>query len=255
MYLEFFGLKENPFTISPDPKYIYYSPTHKEALSQMIYCVNHNCGFMLLTGEVGTGKTSLVNAFKKYLPPAYQAAVLSHAILSPRGLLQSICKAFGVRYLNLSVEEMLHNLQDYLRWKHHVGKKLVLIIDEAQILATDILEHIRLLSNFEEMNEKYLQILLVGQPEIKTKLKAHSLRPLTERILLHYDLERLDLSETNNYIYHRLKVAGYPSGNNLFSKEVIGIIYHFSQGIPRRINICCDKAMLIGYSKNKHHIG
>lgn len=254
MYLQFYGLKEKPFTLSPDPKYLYYSISHKEAYSQFIYAVTQHCGFMVLTGEVGTGKTTIVNAMVNSLPREYHVARVYHQILSRKGLLQNICKEFGIGLINQTATELLIGLQEQLKLNHQQEQKSILIIDEAQNLKLDILEDIRLLSNFEDMDEKFLQIVLVGQPELDIKLRAVELRQLRQRIGLKYRLRTLTSEETANYINHRLKIAGYISNGNLFTEEAVDRVSAYSEGIPRRINILCDNALLMGYVKNLSRI-
>ncbi len=254
MYLQFYGLKEKPFTLSPDPKYLYYSLSHKEAYSQFIYAVTQHCGFMVLTGEVGTGKTTIVNAMVNSLPREYHVARVYHQILSRKGLLQNICKEFGIGLINQTATELLIGLQEQLKLNHQQEQKSILVIDEAQNLKLDILEDIRLLSNFEDMDEKFLQIVLVGQPELDIKLRAVELRQLRQRIGLKYRLRTLTSEETANYINHRLKIAGYISNGNLFTEEAVDRVSAYSEGIPRRINILCDNALLMGYVKNLSRI-
>ena len=254
MYLQFYGLKEQPFTMSPDPKYIYYTPVHKEALAQMTYAVRHNSSFMVLSGEVGTGKTSLINALRKTLPDKYHVVVIAHAIFDPEGLIKSVCRGFGIRIRDISVQDLLFELQDHLDSLHMQGKKPVLIFDEAQLLTAEILEHIRLLSNFETESEKILRIILVGQPELIDRLRVEELRALAERVNLRYDLRPLTPVETGEYVIYRLEVAGFPAGYKLFSERVLELIYKFSDGVPRRINIYADRTLMLGYARNMKYI-
>lgn len=255
MYLNFYDLKERPFTLSPDPKYLYFSPSHKEALSQMIYAVTQDSGFMMLTGEVGTGKTILINSLSKHLPEKYLSARIYFTIFSPKELIQSICKEFGIAFTGRSISELVMKLQEFLKWRYHLGRKSVLILDEAQNLSWQSLEMIRLLSNVEAMHEKFFQILLVGQPEFEARLKMANLRQLRERIGLRFRLGRLSPDETRSYIRHRLSVARSKYAGNLFSKGAVDKIFEFSEGIPRRINILCDNALLMGYATNSRKIG
>jgi general secretion pathway protein A len=254
MYLDYYGLKEKPFTLSPDPKYLYYSDSHKEALARMIYAITQNNGIMLLTGEVGTGKTSLINATLESLPKTYQVVNVRYTIVSPMGLLQNICRELSIAYSNRNMAELVGKLQEYLKWKYQLGKKSVLILDEAQNLYWDTLELIRLLSNVESKNEKYFQILFIGQPELDAKLSTPKLRHLRERIGLRFHLRKLTRKETEEYVNHRISVAG-SDGRAIFQSEAFDTIYNCTEGIPRRINILCDNALLMGYSRNQDQIG
>jgi len=254
MYLDYYGLKEKPFTLSPDPKYLYYSESHKEALARMVYAITQNNGIMLLTGEVGTGKTSLINATLESLPKTYQVVNIRYTIVSPMGLIQNICRELNIAYTNRNMAELVGKLQEYLKWKYQLGKKSVLILDEAQNLYWDTLELIRLLSNVESKNEKYFQILFIGQPELDAKLNTPKLRHLRERIGLRFHLQKLNRKETEEYVIHRLSVAGC-NGRPIFHSDAFDTIYNSSEGIPRRINILCDNALLMGYSRNTEQIG
>lgn len=254
MYLEVYGLKEKPFRLSPDPKYLYCGSSHKEALSQMVYAVTQDCGLMALVGEVGTGKTLLVNSLVDSLPEGYLCAKIHYTILDPKGLIQNICKEFRIAFADRSMGEMLLNLQDFLKWRYEGGKKTVLILDEAQNLSRESFETIRLLSNVGSEQEKYLQILLVGQQELESILQRDDLRQLRERIELRFRLSALNQEETGRYIDHRLTVAGCESNGKLFSREAIQRIHAYSKGIPRRINILCDCALLFGYAINASQI-
>lgn len=254
MYLDYFGLKEKPFSLSPDPKYLYYSRSHKEALAQMIYTASQDTGFMVLTGEVGTGKTILINALINQFPKTYHFAKIYHSALSPEGLIQNICKEFKLDFVNRTMTQLVLKLQDYLKWNYNSGRKSVLILDEAQNLGTATLEEIRLLSNFEAAHKKIMQIYLIGQPELEEKLWNENLRQLRERVSLKFELQRLDREETKLYINHRLKVAGLSEKRKLFMEDSINQVYTISQGIPRRINILCDNALLLVYSNLYRHI-
>ncbi len=254
MYLKYYGLKEKPFSLSPDPKYLYCGPSHKEALSQMVYAVTQDSGFMTLSGEVGTGKTLLVNSLVASLPEDYLSARIYYTILSPKGLIQNICKEFRIAYTDRSMAEMMFGLQDLLNWRYKAGKKTVLILDEAQNLSRDALETVRLMSNVEAVHEKILQILLVGQPELEEKLRSRDLRQLRERIGLRFRLSTFSREETKSYINHRLAVAGKSNGREILTEGAIDKIYALSEGVPRRINILSDSALLLGYARSSQKV-
>jgi general secretion pathway protein A len=250
MYFKYYGLSEKPFSLSADPRYIYYSNSHKECFAQMAYTATQDSGFMILTGEVGTGKTIMINALIDRLPKRYRVAKIYHTALNPEGLVQNICKEFGLQFLDSSLSQLILKIQDFLKWTHDSGEKSILILDEAQNLNPDTLEEIRLLSNFEAAHQKILQVFLAGQPELEEKLWAKNLRQLRERVSLRYHLKKLDRQESEQYIRHRLKVAGLPTGRSLFADSALEKIYALSDGIPRRINILCDNALLMGYAEN-----
>ena len=254
MYLEYFGLNEKPFSLSPDPKYLFYSHSHKEALAQMIYAASQDTGFMVLTGEVGTGKTILINALITQFPKTFHFAKIYHSALSPEGLIQNICKEFKLDIVNRTMTQLVLKIQDFLKWNYNSGGRSVLILDEAQNLGTETLEEIRLLSNFEAAHKKIMQIYLIGQPELEKKLWNENLRQFRERVSLKFKLERLDREETKLYINHRLKVAGLSEKRKLFMDDSIDQVYNISKGIPRRINILCDNALLLAYSNLYRHI-
>ena len=254
MYLDFYGIKEKPFTLSPDPRYLFYSHWHKEALSQMIYAITQQHGSMVLTGDVGTGKTTWINALLHCLPKNLSICKINHTILSPKALIQIICREFGIDIKNKSQVELTFELHEYLESNHRAGKKSILILDEAQNLGENVLEEIRLLSNFEAEQEKFLQIILVGQPELDVKLSNMKLRQLLERVSFKFRLERLNLEETRSYINLRLKVAGSQNGSELFETDSINKIHFLSGGVPRCINILCDHALLEGYLTNSYII-
>ncbi len=254
MYLDYYDLKEKPFSLSPDPSYLYYSQSHKEALAQMIYTATQDPGFMVLIGEVGTGKTVLINSLINQFPETYHFAKIYHSALSPKGLIQNICKEFNLDYVNKTMTQLVLKIQDFLKWNYNSGGRSVLILDEAQNLGTETLEEIRLLSNFETAHKKIMQIYLIGQPELEEKLLNTNLRQLRERVSLKFILKRLNLEETKLYINHRLKVAGLSGKRDLFIEEAIEKVYEISKGTPRRINILCDNALLLGYSEFSNKI-
>ncbi|NIR51883.1 AAA family ATPase [candidate division KSB1 bacterium] len=254
MYLDFYGLKNKPFTLSPDPKYLYYSSSHKEAVSQFIYSITQQNGFMVLTGEVGTGKTTLINAMLDCLPDNFLVAKIFHTVLSPKGLIQNVCKEFKITFSSHTMAELIFKLHEHLMRNCRAGRKCILILDEAQNLKPNILEEIRLLSNFEAKNEKYLHIILVGQPELDTRLEDVNLRQLRDRVGFKYTLNKLNQEETLEYISHRLKVAGFSNSRHIFTEEAVERIYSLSEGIPRHINILCENALLLSYAENSQTV-
>ena len=247
MYLDYFGLKEKPFSLSPDPRYLYYSRSHKEALAQMIYAATQDTGFMMLTGEVGTGKTILINALINQFPN-YSIANIVHSASNPEGLIRNICKEFKVHSADGTLDQLVLKLQDFLKWNYNAGTKSILILDEAQNLETATLEEIRLLSNFESASKKYIQVYLIGQPELEEKLWNENLRQLRSRISLKFRLASLNREETKRYIVHRMRVAGMPDKRRVFDEKAMNKVFEMTAGIPRQINILCDHALLIAYS-------
>lgn len=250
MYFNYYGLKEKPFSLSADPKYLFYSRSHKEALAQMIYASSEDSGFFILTGEVGTGKTMMINTLIDRLPKDYRVAKIYHTALNPKGLIQNICKEFGLEYINIPISQLILKIQDFLKWTHNAGEKSLLIMDEAQDLNPETLEEVRLLSNFESNHKKILQIFLVGQQELDAKLAHQSLRQFRERVSLRYKLTKLAREETYRYVAHRLAIAGRQTNKAIFTKEAIDEIHHISLGIPRRINIIGENSLLMGYAEN-----
>lgn len=252
MYEAYFGLKENPFTLSPDPRYMYLSPRHQEALNCLIYGIRERKGFMALTGGVGTGKTTLCRFLLSGLDDAVATALIFNPALSDMELLKTVNQEFGVKTGSGrgTKKRYLDALNDFLLANFSRGKNAVLIIDEAQNLPRETLEQIRMLSNLETATEKLLQIVLLGQPEFLEMLAAPSLRQLNERITVRYDLQPLAKDDVRGYIDHRISAASGNAGR-MFSAASYAVIYRASEGIPRRINAICDRALLVAYSRNR----
>lgn len=330
MYTDFYKLKEFPFNLTPDPKFLYFSAGHQEALAQMTYGIKMKRGFMSLTGEVGTGKTTLIYTLLSKLDANTQKAFIFHSILGAKGLFRSICREFGIAVNSDETKtDMTIKLHNFLITNFRSGGNAVLIIDESQNLTPHVLEEVRLLSNLETPRTKLLQILLVGQPELRTILDRPDMRQLKQRIAFRFHLSRLSRQETEQYINHRLRVAQHkpatdhssdeslsrdkmkadkiaappiamtdPSNgdlnweqlrdrqftrhqsaanpsmpgnitsaglideelgphrnsNSIFTPDAIGEIYRYTTGIPRAINVLCDKALLLGYTLDAHRI-
>jgi general secretion pathway protein A len=251
MYKEFYGLKEMPFNITPDPHFLFLSPSHQEAIQHLRYGIAEKKGFIVLTGEVGCGKTTLC----RYLLNEIEGKPIETAlILNPRvsetQLLQAILRELGVGHIRQSRQECLEQLNQHLLKLIEQGKDIVVIIDESQNMSFQALEHIRLLSNLETHTQKLLQIILIGQPELKEKLQHKSLRQLRQRILVHYDLKPLNRQEMEQYIRYRLIIAG-ANGRPEFTRAAMAKLFKHSQGIPRIINNLCDKALLSTYVRSK----
>lgn len=255
MYHEFFGLKEPAFSIAVNPRYLFMSDQHREALAHLLYGIQ-NGGFVMLTGEVGTGKTTIIRCLLEQLPDNTDIAIILNPMASAPELLSTICDELGVGYIadELTVKVLTDALNQFLLDNHRKGRKTVLLIDEAQLLKVPVLEQIRLLTNLETTTEKLLQIMLVGQPELKKLLARPALRQLSQRITARFHLEALSLVETKAYIYHRLKVAGMPEHQLPFSDTIIKKIHEFSGGIPRLINVICERLLLGAYAQNRHQI-
>ncbi len=251
MYTSHFGLKEIPFSISPDPRYLYMSQRHREALAHLLYGTQQAGGFIQLTGEVGTGKTTLTRALLQQLPKNVDVALLLNPKQSALEFLQSICDELRIPYENNlhSIKTFVDALNNYLLDAHKIHRHTVLLIDEAQNLTVDVLEQIRLLTNLETNQRKLLQIILVGQPELRILLARKDLRQLAQRITARYHLLPLSERETLELIQHRLSIAG--QSRMFFNPAAIRQIHNFSKGIPRLIIILCDRAMLGAYSEGK----
>lgn len=253
MYIKFYGLKEKPFNVTADPNFLYLSKKHKEAISHMQYGIEERMGFLEITGEIGAGKTTLCKALLNTLDERTKTAFILNSNLSEIQLLQAIVEDFGIRLKHKTKISMLNELNKFLLEQSRHKNNVVLIIDEAQNLKPSLLEQIRLLSNLETEKAKLLQIILVGQPELKEKLASGELTQLRQRIGIRYHILPLDRDEVNRYISHRLDVAG-AGGRNFFENDALDEIFKFSRGIPRLINIICDKALLGGYVAEKKTI-
>ncbi|HEY3066274.1 MAG TPA: AAA family ATPase [Methylomirabilota bacterium] len=254
MYLNFYGLKEKPFNATPDPKFLYLTPGHREALAQLIYGVQEHKGFIVLTGEVGTGKTTLLQTLLQRLDSTTAVAFVFNSTLPFDDILEYVLEDFGIGKTVSSRAQRLVALNNFLIDRRRAGQNTVLIIDEAQNLEPDTLEQVRLLSNFETPTDKLLQILLVGQPELKVRLQLPQLRQLKQRIGLRCAIPPMTAEETRDYIRSRLRVAG-ARDLNLFNEAAVRRIAEYAEGIPRVVNIVCDHALLIGYADQTRHIG
>lgn len=246
-YLDHFGVREAPFSIAPDPRYLYLSPKHREALAHLLYGVQESDGFVVLTGEVGAGKTTICRCLLEQLPPQCDVALVFNPKLSVVELLATICEEFHVPLPqdNTSIKVFIDRLNDYLLGAHAAGRVPVLIIDEAQSLAPDVLEQIRLLTNLETNTRKLLRIVLLGQPQLREVLARPDLLQLSQRILARYHLSPLSREETSEYVEYRLQVAGAP--RNPFTKAALRLLYAQSGGVPRLINVLADRALLGAY--------
>lgn len=249
MYNHHFGLAEAPFSIAPDPRYLYLSEQHREALAHLAYGIGDHGGFVVLTGEVGTGKTTVCRCLLQQVPEHLDIAVIVNPKLNAHELLQTICEELGVACAeeNPTAKQLLDALNQFLLATHARGRNAILIVDEAQNLAPDVLEQLRLLTNLETNERKLLQLILLGQPELNTMLAQHSLRQLAQRITARYHLRSLTREEVAGYIEHRLAVAGGRS--HLFNAAAMAAVYRYSKGIPRLINLLCDRALLGVYAQ------
>ncbi len=253
MYYQYFGLSEAPFSIAVNPRYLFMSARHRDALAHLLYGVGAGGGFILLTGEVGTGKTTINRCLLEQLPENTDIAIILNPALDAMELLASACDELDIDYDadHHTLKTLTDNLHAFLLANHRRGRNTVLMIDEAQHLNFEVLEQIRLLTNLETNHEKLLQIILIGQPELAHMLEQPELRQLNQRITARYNLEPLDQRETAAYIRHRLQVAGLPADRELFAPAVVKRIYRLTNGIPRLINLLCDRALLGAYGRNR----
>ena len=254
MYLSYFGLAEAPFSIAPAPRYLYMSQRHQEALAHLLYGVNGEGGFVLLTGEVGTGKTTVSRCLLEQIPASCDVAYIFNPRLTVEELLSTICVEFGIDCPtgNTSIKVFVDCINAHLLDAHAKGRHSVLIIDEAQNLSADVLEQMRLLTNLETNERKLLQIILIGQPELATMLERPELRQLAQRIVARYHLGTLTKPEVAAYVQHRLEVAG--TQRQLFPPALMGRLHKLGGGIPRIINVLCDRALLGAYAQGKERV-
>ena len=255
MYTSFFGLNEPPFSITPDPRYLFMSERHGEALAHLVYGVTESGGFIQLTGEVGTGKTTLVRTLlQNRLPENADVAVVLNPQLSDLEFLETICEELGIADADASgsSKALIDSLNHHLLMAHADGRRVILVVDEAQNLSRDVLEQVRLLTNLETSKQKLLQIILIGQPELRELLARTDLRQLAQRITGRYHLEPLSRDETAEYIEHRLRVAG--AIGEVFDSGARKEVFRLSQGVPRLINVICDRALLGAYSREARSV-
>jgi general secretion pathway protein A len=255
MYLRFFGLNEKPFAITPDPRYLYLSERHAEALAHLLYGINESGGFIQLTGEVGTGKTTVVRTLLSRVPHHADVAVILNPRLTPVEFLLTICEELGLGIADAdrdSVKQMVDALNRRLLAAHADGRRIIVIVDEAQNLSADVLEQVRLLTNLETPTQKLLQIILIGQPELRELLDRTELRQLAQRITGRYHLEPLSREETRGYIRHRLRVAG--AAGEIFTPSALTEVHRLAAGIPRVINVTCDRALLGAYTQETRKV-
>src|SRR5271168_931750 len=255
MYTSFFGLTEKPFAITPDPRYLYLSERHAEALAHLLYGINESGGFIQLTGEVGTGKTTVVRTLLSRVPHHADVAVILNPRVTPAEFLLTICEELGLAIAETdrsSVKQMVDALNRRLLEAHAEGRRIIVLVDEAQNLSFDVLEQVRLLTNLETPTQKLLQIILIGQPELRELLDRTDLRQLAQRITGRYHLMPLSREETKGYVRHRLRIAG--ATREIFTAAALAEVHRLSRGIPRVINVACDRALLGAYTRETRMI-
>ena len=250
MYCEFFQLKEPPFRLTPDPQFLFASKQHARAKAYMESTVWLADGFVVITGDIGSGKTTLIESFLAELPPDIVRAHISQTQLSPIEFLQALLVEFGFKPFRKRKVELLATLKDFLIEQYAAGKKILLVIDEAQNLSRKVLEEVRLLSGLEAQKEKLIRIVIAGQPELSRKLDSPRLQQLTQRVRLRFHLGALSKRETHEYVAHRINVAG-AHGRKIFTDEACDMVFRYSGGVPRLINVICDTAMLCAFAEEK----
>lgn len=253
MYCKFYGLKERPFNVTSDPTFFFLSQKHKEALSHLLYGVSQRKGIIVVTGEIGTGKTTLCRFFLNQLGKNVKTAFILNPNFSELQLLEAIIRDFGIIPKSKSRFSLIWELNKFLLKEAQAGNNVILIVDESQNLKPRQLEQIRLLSNLETEKDKLIQIILVGQPELNQNLSLFELRQLQQRIMVRYHVSPLDKNDVKNYINYRLRIAG-PDSRLTFSEESVEAIFNFSMGVPRLINIICDRALLAAFTEENNII-
>jgi general secretion pathway protein A len=253
VYNDFYGFREAPFNITPDPRFLFFSDKHREAFNHVLFGIRERKGFIQITGEVGAGKTTVCRAILAELGPSYKTALILNPMITATQLMRTVLAELGLEPRKLDRSAYLDILNKYLLDQAAAGHDVVLLIDESQDLEPDLLEQVRLLSNLETDQRKLLQIVLIGQPELRDKLNERGLRQLRQRITVRYHLAPLNRFETARYIAHRLRVAG-ADGRPTFSPWAIRAIQRYSGGVPRLINAVCDKALLYGYVNGTYEL-
>jgi general secretion pathway protein A len=253
VYLDYYGLSEAPFDITPNPRFLFYSAKHREAFNHLLYGIRERKGFVQLTGEVGAGKTTLCRAMLEQLQGNYATALILNPVMSADELMKAIAIEFGLPVNGLDRLDTIAVINQFLLQQVERRQETVLIIDEAQDLTDELLEQVRLLSNLETDNRKLLQIVLMGQPELRDRLNNPRLKQLRQRITVRYHLPPLSRDEVSRYIQHRLEVSG-AKGAPYFTQPALWRVYNYSQGIPRLVNAICDKALLAGFVNQREKI-
>jgi len=248
MYTKFYGLKCKPFELLPDPRFLYASKNHDLALTHLEYGITDNKGFIVLTGDVGTGKTTLINFFLSKIATDVNTAFIFNTNIDPTTFLEMVANDFGLHIPDTRRSTLYDGLYQFLLDEHIHGRRSVLIIDEAQNMPKETMEEVRMLSNFEAEESHLLQIIIVGQPQLRQRLNDPELAQLTQRISVYYHLAPLEKSDISRYIKHRLKVTGHTSPDSLFTSDAIEKIYEYTNGVPRLISSICDTALVYGYA-------
>ena len=254
MYEEYYGLKAPPFNITPDPAYLFFSRRHRQAFEHILFGVSERKGFIQLTGEVGAGKSTICRKVLEELREGYATALILNPVMTPIQLMRSILRELHLDDTGNDRVRLVERLNEFLLDRAHAGVVVVLFIDEAQDMSEELLEQVRLLSNLETDQHKLLQIVLIGQPELRDRLERTELRQLRQRITVRYHLGPIDRQETVAYIQHRLLIAG-SNGRPTFSRPAYRAIHRYARGVPRLINAVCDKTLLCGYVLGRDHLG
>ncbi len=254
MYESFYGLKEKPFNLTPDPDYLYMSPGHENVYNHLEYAIQESKGFVVVSGEVGAGKTTLINYLLRKIPQTSHVGIINNTLVQPQELLMMICQEFELDIKNSERTVLLDCFYKYLLERYSNRERVILIIDEAQNLPEKSLEEIRMLSNLESEKEHLIQMILVGQPQLKEKLRRKSLEQFVQRVTVYCHLDALDKTQVNHYILHRLSIAG-AQNLDIFDSEALNAVFRHSLGIPRLINILCDTALVYGYADGARTIG